>query len=61
VVTLKYATQRPKKLTLSGRVVGREDLLQALKTGLIGIFLPYTIIGYGVVREEELLQMSEDY
>jgi hypothetical protein len=37
-------------VTLSGRVVEGEDLLQALKTGLIGIFLPDTKPGEGVVR-----------
>ncbi len=63
VVVFKCATQRPKKKTLSGRVVGGKDHLQALKTGLIGIFLPDTIpcVCEGVVREVELLQVSEDW
>jgi hypothetical protein len=38
-----------------------EDLLQALKTGLIGIFLPENIPGEGVIREVKLLQMPKDW
>ncbi len=58
---MRYATQRPKKVKLSARVVGGEDHLQELKTGLIGIFLPDTIPCEGVVREVELLQVPEDW
>ncbi len=50
VVVLRYATQRPKQVTLSGRVVEGKDLIQALKTGLISIFLPDTLPGEGVEK-----------